>query len=80
MITEGIEKKQRGTITSIYSSMRFIGVALGPPVVSLLMKSSRYSVFLTLASFSALGAVLALMVIRPKKSHAQKKSLFQKLG
>lgn len=80
MITEGIEKKQRGTITSIYSSMRFIGVALGPPAVSLLMKSSRYSVFLTLASLSALGAVLALMVIRPKKSHAQKKSLFQKLG
>src|SRR5699024_5094502 len=31
-ITSGIEKDQRGTVSSIYSSMRFIGVALGPPV------------------------------------------------
>ena len=30
LITEGIEKEQCGTITSFYSSMRFIGVALGP--------------------------------------------------
>ncbi|RNB67258.1 hypothetical protein EDM52_22920 [Brevibacillus invocatus] len=29
-ITEGIKKEERGTISAIYSSMRFIGVALGP--------------------------------------------------
>jgi len=28
LITEGIEKNQRGTITSLYSSMRFVGVSL----------------------------------------------------
>ena len=38
MITEGIEKEERGTISSIYSSMRFIGVAAGPPNIALLMK------------------------------------------
>ncbi|MDH4618941.1 MFS transporter [Brevibacillus sp. AY1] len=29
-ITESIKKEERGTISAIYSSMRFIGVALGP--------------------------------------------------
>ncbi len=38
MITENIAKDERGTISSFYSSARFIGVAAGPPVMSLLMK------------------------------------------
>ncbi|WP_017185148.1 MFS transporter [Alkalibacillus haloalkaliphilus] len=37
MITESINKETRGTITSFYSSARFIGVAAGPPIVSLMM-------------------------------------------
>ena len=37
-ITSGIEKQERGTVSSIYSSMRFIGVAAGPPVMALMMK------------------------------------------
>ncbi|MCY8185069.1 bacillibactin exporter BcbE, partial [Bacillus inaquosorum] len=32
LITEGIKSEQCGTISSFYNSMRFIGVALGPPV------------------------------------------------
>ncbi|MFJ7753665.1 MFS transporter [Peribacillus muralis] len=38
IITQNIEKEQRGTITSFYMSSRFIGVAAGPPVMSLVMK------------------------------------------
>ena len=38
IITENIEKEQRGTVSSFYSSARFIGVAAGPPVMSLVMK------------------------------------------
>ncbi|GJM71318.1 hypothetical protein HMSSN036_35340 [Paenibacillus macerans] len=30
LITEGIDKEMRGTITSLYSSMRFIGVSAAP--------------------------------------------------
>ena len=33
-ITSGIEKEERGTVSSIYSSMRFIGVAAGPPIMA----------------------------------------------
>lgn len=37
LITENIEKEQRGTISSFYSAARFIGVAAGPPLMSILM-------------------------------------------
>ncbi len=30
LITENIEKEERGTLSSLYSAMRFLGVALGP--------------------------------------------------
>ncbi|WP_139492913.1 MFS transporter [Brevibacillus dissolubilis] len=65
-ITEGIEKAQRGTITSMFSSMRFIGVALGPPLVSILMDISQLTLFLTFAGLSLLAAVLSLFAIKPR--------------
>ena len=39
LITENIKKEERGTISSFYSSARFIGVAAGPPIMSLVMKN-----------------------------------------
>jgi ACDE family multidrug resistance protein len=48
LITENIKKPQRGTITSIYSSMRFIGVAAGPPLASVLVKFSPQLMFIPL--------------------------------
>src|SRR5690625_6506875 len=42
LITESLDKQVRGIITSIYSSMRFIGVAAGPPVIALLMKQNIF--------------------------------------
>lgn len=70
LITEGIEKKERGTITSIYSSMRFIGVAAGPPLIAVLMKQSNHWIFILLSSLSIVAACVALMAIKPdKKSH-----------
>lgn len=67
LITEGIEKEQRGTITSLYSSMRFIGVALGPPVVSLLMNQSHWVLFGTMAALGAIGGLLTLFAVTPSK-------------
>src|SRR4051812_29160495 len=45
-ITSGIDKQERGTVSSIYSSMRFIGVADGPPVIAIMMKYTENSLFL----------------------------------
>ncbi|MDM8148165.1 MFS transporter [Priestia megaterium] len=66
LITEGIEKEERGTITSLYSSMRFVGVAAGPPLYTLLMKWSDMAVFQMSLGVSAVGAILVLKAIKPK--------------
>ncbi|GBG10041.1 MFS transporter [Paenibacillus agaridevorans] len=68
LITEGIEKEKRGTITSLYSSARFIGVAGGPLVASTLMKQERWLFYL----FAAIGIVCCLVVLfalKPKKGN-----------
>jgi Arabinose efflux permease len=68
MITEGIEKEKRGTITSFYSSMRFIGVSLGPPAVSLLAQSGHSVLFATIGGICAVTSLLSLFFIRPRES------------
>lgn len=65
-ITEGIEKKQRGTITSLYSSMRFIGVALGPLITAFFLNKSVL-LFYSFASLALICSFLTLITIKPKK-------------
>ncbi|UQZ36178.1 MFS transporter [Paenibacillus sp. PK3_47] len=72
LITEGIDKENRGTITSLYSSMRFIGVALGPPVVSLLMPSGHWALFGTMAAVGAVGGLLTLFAVKPSSGEKGK--------
>ncbi|WP_348272203.1 MFS transporter [Bacillus sp. 103mf] len=66
LVTEGVQKEQRGSITSLYSSMRFVGVAAGPPLFALLMKGPDNYIFYLSISLALLGAILALKFIRPK--------------
>jgi MFS transporter, ACDE family, multidrug resistance protein len=72
LITAGIEKEERGTISSIYSSMRFIGVAAGPPIIALLMKHSTAWIFISLSGLSLLAALVAIIKIKPG-AHAEQK-------
>ncbi|TVY02222.1 MFS transporter [Cohnella terricola] len=65
LITEGIDKKQRGTVTSLYSSMRFIGVAAGPPVSALLMKGSMSALFYVSAGSLVVAVLINTFAIRP---------------
>ncbi|MCK0471245.1 MFS transporter [Halalkalibacter sp. APA_J-10(15)] len=67
LVTEGIEMAQRGSITSLYSSMRFGGVALGPPVFSMLMKTTHAFTFLLNAGICILALVVALLMIKPEQ-------------
>jgi ACDE family multidrug resistance protein len=68
LITKGIEKEERGTITALYSSMRFVGVSLGPPVVSLLLGSSGHGLlFGVMAAVGGIAALLMLFAVRPKQ-------------
>lgn len=66
LITEGVEKKERGTITSIYSSMRFIGVAAGPPIIALLMKYSNHWIFIIMSGLSIIASIVAFFAIKPQ--------------
>ena len=70
LITNGIEKEERGTITSIYSSMRFIGVAAGPPIVAILMKHAENFLFYILSGVTALAIIATFMAIKPDKEKA----------
>ena len=67
LITSGIEKRERGTVSSVYSSMRFIGVAAGPPVMAIMMKSAENSLFYILTGLSALAAIATFIAIKPEK-------------
>lgn len=70
LITCGIEKEERGTITSIYSSMRFIGVAAGPPAIALLMKHVEGSLFYILSGFTVIAIIATFMAIKPDAKEA----------
>ena len=61
IITENIKKELRGTVSSFYSSARFIGVAAGPPIMSLVMKD-----FLNVSYITAgvLGFILLFIVFK----------------
>ncbi|MBB6444564.1 MFS transporter [Bacillus benzoevorans] len=67
LITSGIEKEQRGTVSSIYSSMRFVGVAAGPPVMAVMMKNMDKSIFYVLTALSLLAAIGTLKAIKPEE-------------
>ena len=61
IITGNIKKEERGTVTSFYSSARFIGVAAGPPIMSLVMKNYLNVSYITVG---VLGLVLLFLVFK----------------
>ncbi|NCU17214.1 MFS transporter [Pallidibacillus pasinlerensis] len=67
LITEGIEEETRGTISSFYSSMRFIGVASGPPVIAILMNYDVKWIFYILTALTIICILICLIGIRPEK-------------
>ncbi|MCD1259080.1 MFS transporter [Paenibacillus athensensis] len=66
MITGAVKQEQRGMITSIYNSLRFIGVAFGPPIFEWLMNKSHAIVFISVSSLSLLTLVLVFFLIKPQ--------------
>ncbi|SET93317.1 MFS transporter, ACDE family, multidrug resistance protein [Salinibacillus kushneri] len=75
LITEGIKKDIRGTITSLYSSMRFIGVALGPPIIAIMLKSLSTYIYLLLGGLSMIAAIITFLWIRPDSKTQSEKGM-----
>ncbi|TFB24299.1 MFS transporter [Filobacillus milosensis] len=67
MITENIEKDERGTITSFYSSARFIGVALGPPLISIFMNEYVKVIYILGGCLGVLILILTFIFIKPSQ-------------
>lgn len=61
IITDNIRKELRGTVSSFYSSARFIGVAAGPPIMSLVMKNYLNASYITAG---VLGFILLFVVLK----------------
>jgi len=69
MITSTVGKEERGIITSLYGSIRFLGVAAGPPVFGKLM-DQKFILFWGLTGLCLLIALLAILFF--KSSHFAK--------
>ncbi|WAA10927.1 MFS transporter [Fervidibacillus albus] len=80
-ITGSVSKDRRGFVTSLYGSVRFLGVAIGPPVYSMFMDWSRTGMFLSTAGLTLFVSLLSLIFIRVKKrsGEGRRDSLFEKI-
>ncbi|HZG74073.1 MAG TPA: MFS transporter [Chondromyces sp.] len=67
LITNSVGKERRGFVTSLYGSVRFLGVAIGPPIFSRLMEWSRPGMFISLAVLTLIVGLLAFFLIHVKK-------------
>ncbi|MEH7418078.1 MFS transporter [Neobacillus drentensis] len=80
-ITGSVPSDRRGFVTSLYGSVRFLGVAIGPPIFSTLMEWSRSGMFLSTAGLTLLCGILCMILIHvaKKKPTEENDSLFEKL-
>ncbi|KRE34950.1 MFS transporter [Paenibacillus sp. Soil522] len=65
MITGAVQKSERGMITSLYNSLRFLGVAAGPPLFGWMMDKSDQIVFISVSALSLLALGLVFFLIKP---------------
>ena len=65
MITGSVKRDQRGMITSIYNSLRFLGVAAGPPLFGWMMEKSHQMVFITVATMALITLGLVFFLVKP---------------
>jgi len=64
LVTSAAGSGQRGGITSIYGSVRFLGVAAGPPVFSLLYEISKTVMFLTASAIALAVSILTYIFLK----------------
>lgn len=66
LITSSTSTEERGMVTSLYGSVRFFGVAFGPPAFGYLMGFGRPAMFWGAAGVAAVSAIIAFFFIRVK--------------
>jgi MFS transporter, ACDE family, multidrug resistance protein len=66
LITSAVTSESRGIVTSLYGSVRFLGVALGPPVYTWLLGISKTVMFITVAVLAAVCALTIAIFVHPE--------------
>lgn len=79
MVTSATTSKERGVVTSLYGSVRFFGVAMGPPLFSMAM-THRYIIFWTVAGLTIATALLSFFAINERKMLPGTMKSHQKVG
>ena len=67
LITGATSTDQRGIVTCLYGTVRFFGVAIGPPTFGLAIDLGEWAMFLGCAALAALTAIIALVSITPPR-------------
>ncbi|MBX6350282.1 MAG: MFS transporter [Clostridia bacterium] len=67
LITSATGRAQRGTVTALYGTVRFLGAALGPPAFSLALPLGRAPLFFGSAAAAGLSLALAVWLIDRRK-------------
>jgi len=64
IITSTVDSAERGLITSVYGSVRFLGVAAGPPFFGYLMDQGNVYMYWVGGALAGITALLAAFLIR----------------
>ena len=75
VVTSSAGAEERGLLTSLYGSVRFFGVAAGPPLFGLLMGISWKVMFWTASAIAVVAAVLSLVFIKIAKDKVTEEKL-----
>ncbi|HBT19838.1 MAG TPA: MFS transporter [Peptococcaceae bacterium] len=67
LITSAASSGERGLITCLYGSLRFFGVAGGPPVFGFISTIGKIPFFTAAAAAAAAAAILSFLFIRAEK-------------
>mgnify|MGYP000899332484 CR=1 FL=1 len=67
LITSCAPKTERGIITCLYGTVRFFGVAFGPPLFGFAEKISKPPIFYSTAGICLTIAILFLIFVKPDK-------------
>jgi ACDE family multidrug resistance protein len=67
LITSSAPKTERGIVTCLYGTVRFFGVATGPPIFGFAEKITKPPVFYSIAGICILLGILFWFLVKPEK-------------
>ena len=76
LITSTATIQERGLVTALYGSVRFFGVAFGPPIYGFLMAKGIVLMFWSSAALTLIGAVLVLAFAQIEVSAGKQTGMF----